>query len=89
VDDQPSWQMAPRFREADFVRRPAPTPRLGLSVLKAARAYAAALTAAAAGRDRLIATAARRGGCAGDTLAALNVLADSFDLPQFTAAEVP
>jgi hypothetical protein len=87
--DQHSWQLAPRFRDADFARRPSQTPRLGLPALKAARAYAAALTAAATSRDRLIAAAARRGGGTAETLAALNVLADGFDLPLFLAPEVP
>ncbi|HEY1380846.1 MAG TPA: hypothetical protein VGF55_28855 [Gemmataceae bacterium] len=89
MNDQPhAWQLAPRFRESDFVARPQRPPRLRLPALKAARAYHAARAAAAEARGRLVEEVLRRADSPAEALAALNHLAESFGLPPFTAADL-
>jgi len=63
-------------------------PKVCLVAIKAARHYQEALTAAAAARGELVEVAVRRGADRRAALAALNHLADSFGLPEFTGEEV-
>jgi hypothetical protein len=63
-------------------------PKVCLDAIKAARHYQEALAATAVARGELVEIAVRRGADRRAALAALNHLADSFRLPEFTREEV-
>jgi len=63
-------------------------PKVCLDAIKAARHYQEVLVAAEAARLELVELAVRRAADRRAALAALNHLADSFGLPEFTFSEV-
>ncbi len=77
-------RFARRFAHPSFSAKPKQAPKLGLSVLQAARAYRAAFEAAESTRRSLVAEVLRRHPDPPTALDALAYLADSFDLPPFT-----
>ena len=84
MDDNTLHRFAPRFRACDLAARPKQAPKLGLPLLKAARQYRESLDAADSFRRDLIAAALNRSGDPETALAALNHLADCFQIPPFT-----
>ena len=88
MDSDELARFAKRFRSGDFTALPKQPPKLGLSVLTAARQYKDAFAAAEAARRELVAQALRRLPEPREALAALNYLADSFHLPPFTEDDV-
>jgi hypothetical protein len=73
-----------RFKAQHFAPQPRQRPKLGLRVLNAARHYRAAFEAAEKARRELVATVVDRHSEPTVALAALNHLADTFNLPPFT-----
>src|SRR5205085_714600 len=84
MDKDELRRFAKRFRDRHFTAGPQQKPKLGLPVLNAARHYRAVFGAAERARRDLAAAVAARHPDPTTALAALNHLADTFNLPPFT-----